>query len=171
MKKLFLIILIVSITLNVWLFLKIDDKKEITKTPLTMNLSGRDSYACTGYINASIREEYDADQTKIIGNVEDGTDKIAIAIKEDKMVLQTAASVETGIAHVSEEDMFTIIRNDQDYLESMWVSNLSSQTNTVDTIDTFFLNKKTGLGVWNRTRNKFFLGENPESSAIYVTCL
>lgn len=98
---------------------------------------------------------------KIIGEVEEGTDEMAIEIKDnDTLIFQTKASLSIGLAEGNE---FLIIKNNNEELTA-----ISVNENAVHLIS---LNKANGLGVWTKGTSKFPIYDTPQASIIYMHCI
>ncbi|MEX2492726.1 MAG: hypothetical protein WD425_13295 [Nitrospirales bacterium] len=103
----------------------------------------------------------------------EGTDNLAIKIKDKTMSLQTGASVKAGMAEPSE---FVIVQNNEDTLLAFWFNSTETPNDTFNRLDvhTFLLNKKSGLAIWTKSNSRpnMFIEERPipEVQSYFLRC-
>lgn len=124
--------------------------------PSVNDLANSASFACEALLSSNIVGK----TSDIEGAVSEGTDKVAMSIKDEKtLVFQTGASVSAGIA---EGDNMAIIQNDKNKLMAVWFNeNVTS---------TIVLNKNNGLAVWLKGNPSFPIYDAPFGNIVYMVC-
>jgi len=139
------------------------DKKLKINYPTTYNVSEQVSWGCESLIDANIigsKLEYLTGG--IEGELNKGTDKLGISIKDDgTMTFLTKAALEIG---TTEGDSFVIMENTEKLLTAVLYNKLSSQFNT------FSLNKENGLAVWTKGQPDFMTYGSPYGQVVYLIC-
>lgn len=129
--------------------------------PYTFSVANNTSFACEALLSTNIigsPKEYLTNGIK--GDVEKGTDKVAMNIKDAKTLnFLTGASVGIGI---SEGDNFAIIENSAQKLMAVWFNE--------NFISTVVLNKTNGLAVWLKGTPDFPGYGAPQGTVIYMVC-
>jgi len=166
----------------------------------SVRVGGQSSLACKAILSASIlksnmfppdEENFKNSEESFLLNAEDydsiiktrksqveafskeGTDKLALKIKDKTMSLQTGASVEAGMAEPSE---FVILQNNNNTLLAIWFHNNEASNDAFSRLDvhTFLLNKKSGLGIWTKSNSRpnIFIDERPipEVQSYFLRC-
>lgn len=98
----------------------------------------------------------------IKGRVEKGTDKVNIKIEGDVLQFNTRAGFDMGFM---EGEPFAITRNDGEYLVAIDTNEQKAY------VDTFILEKSTGLATWTKNRTEpFFQLGHPDAQSLYLIC-
>lgn len=92
-----------------------------------------------------------------------GTDKLALEITGETMRLMTRASLERGNTSATE---LTVVLNDAEQIVAFAMPE-SIPTGSANSI---VVNKKTGFGVWTRTRAAGIFADVPDSQTHYLRC-
>ncbi|KKS03831.1 MAG: hypothetical protein UU56_C0014G0030 [Candidatus Curtissbacteria bacterium GW2011_GWA2_41_24] len=124
-----------------------------------------EEWVCDSMVHSRLNASKDSVFEKkdgIQGVVEKGTDKINLKIDGEILNVSSRAAFESGI---TESEPYEILRNDEKFL-------MAVNTNQEKTyIDTFVVEKSTGLSTWTKNRTYFFDPEgHPESWAFYFIC-
>lgn len=126
-------------------------------------IKGQTNLGCESLVftemSSSKNSSYEKDGVK--GEVLKGTDKIAIKIEDKTIKFLTRASLELGTA---EGRPFNIIKNDEKELIALDIDDNEGIVNT------FLLQKKSGLGIWTKGRLKPFLRDYPDTQSFYLIC-
>lgn len=135
--------------------------------PVTFDVSSNTSFACESLMSATlIGSEAEYLTNGIEGEVERGTDKIAMKIKDAQTLeFLTVASLEIG---VTEGSKFVIVQNDREKLIAAYFN----ESDPIPGIDTLVLNKKNGLALWTKAKPEF-LGSiygAPGGMVFYLIC-
>lgn len=121
-------------------------------------------WTCDAVVSTELiafKDSYIEKRDGIKGRVNKGTDKVNIKIDGDVLQFNTRAGFDVGLM---EGEPFMITRDDDDFL-------IAVDTNEKGTyIDTFILDKSTGLATWTKNRTSF-LSDGPETHSFYLVCL
>lgn len=136
----------------------------ITDFPFIINdhLKGQTNLGCESLVFTEMSSSKDSSFEKdgVKGEVLKGTDKLAIKIEDKTIKFLTRASLEAGTA---EGRPFNIIKNDEKEL-------IAFDIDDEGTLNTFLLQKKSGLGIWTKGRLKPFLRDYPDTQSFYLIC-
>lgn len=102
-----------------------------------------------------------SENMNIVTTTKQGTDQLAISIEGETMAFNTRASVEAGMPSGT---IFQVLQNNDDSLIAAYLEQTGYSMNT------FVLNKKTGLAVWSKTRPEFPATDAPTADVIYLLC-
>ena len=100
----------------------------------------------------------------ILAQLDKGTDKISISIEGDTLYFLTGASFKAGEARPAK---CQVMHNTVEQILAI----CPTPANFGFTVDTITINRKTGLGVWTKTRSDdLFSGGNPSAQSFYLIC-
>lgn len=124
-------------------------------------LVNSDELACENLVYTAMRADKNFLNEKdgVKGLVQKGTDTLAIKIEGKVMKLLTRASLEVG---TMEGRQFSIMQNDKVGLIAIDQSD--------NAINTFILEKKTGLAIFTKNRLTPFVADHPDSQSMYLIC-
>lgn len=103
------------------------------------------------------------DREKLTASIDSGTDRLSIRIAPDHLIFLSSASFGSGSV---EGAKFPLIENTVDYLKAF-----ESRHFGVALLESFVLNKHTGLAIWTKVQAKGLVAEVPESQTIYLACI
>lgn len=117
--------------------------------------------SCDSLVSSGLRADKDFlnKQDGVKGEVLKGTDKIAIKIEEQELKFLTRASFDVG---TTEGRPFLITKNDDEGLMAIDTED--------DAVNTFILEKSTGLAIWTKDRLKPFVAGHPDTQSFYLIC-
>ncbi len=162
LRKQVLLILIVSAIVGVATYYLKPAKIKL-QFPYTMKPVSETQFSCESLISTFIHGGNNAIEKGVYGELNKGTDKIAIEIEGDKLYFLTRASVEVGTA---KGEPWNIVKNSGDRVVALY--NGLDQMGT--DINLFILNKKNGIAVWTKTNSDLFGTENPGAQSFYLVC-
>lgn len=143
-------------------------KKKVSLFPMEV-FEGKVELSCETKVGAVIFPKPNWED-KPLGEVEaeisTGGSKIAIEIGEKTVKFLTSTSVEVGMMEPAE---FTILSNDDKSLVAVLYDDSAGIAES-KVIDSFILNKKSGFAVWTKSRDSFFISDNPDSQVYYLRC-
>lgn len=126
----------------------------------------RSSLSCEALLDSFVGPEKDwvevgpGDQIK--AETKKGTDKFAVEIKENAVSILSRVNFEAGFL---EAPNYTILQNDAGSLVAYWVNNSPAS------LETFILNKRTGLAIWTKAKPLDMFGRDiPEARSLYFAC-
>jgi hypothetical protein len=100
----------------------------------------------------------------ILAQLNKGTDKISISIEENILYFLSGASFKIGEARPAQ---CKIMHNTHDQVLAI----CPTSSTFGFTVDTITINKKTGFGVWTKTRSDDLIsGGNPSTQSFYLIC-
>lgn len=154
----------------VWLY-KSDDVKFRYQFPYAEKLRDVNKLSCEAMISTLIYGSNNPVQERgVFGEMFKGTEKIAIQIEGDKMYLLTGTSakvaVEAGSAK-SENEPWTVTRNDKDYITGVYSVNGVVTGNQIDVV---IIKKSNGMGVWTKTSDGLLGYDTPDAQTFYLKC-
>jgi len=126
-----------------------------------------DSYTCKGLLHSFASTNNDGIQKDKKVSVDSTTkdlDTLSIRIDGDQLHFLTQASVAAG--STGDERPLKIIENSNDHMVAVDIYPAFPDQN----IDTFNLNKKTGMAVWNRTLTTLLGVSDPAGETEYFSC-
>jgi len=127
--------------------------------PYAQNVAGNTSFACKSLMSANVVG--DSIEDVVNGEVAEGTDKVAMTIKDEKtLTFMTGASIEIG---VTEGDDFAIVQNTNQQLMAVWFNE--------NVVSSVVLNKKNGLAVWTKGNPDFITLGVPVGLVVYLSCI
>lgn len=104
----------------------------------------------------------------ITAEVFDGTDVIAVEVNEEgKFIFLTRASVEIG--ETGSNDDWNILQNSDSYLITS-LTNINNEQPDNSYIDTFYLDKRTGMALWTKTNSSGLMSNTPNSQSYILKC-
>jgi hypothetical protein len=135
-----------------------------------MHLDGKQEISCQAIALMHIRQDGDsldpAAPNRLIATIEKGTDVVAIRIERKQLIFLTKVAFSAGMA---EGTPFPLIENDSEHLKA-----LESFSEGNKMLESFVLNKNSGLAVWSRIRPAGYLGAikptAPDSQTVYLQC-
>lgn len=131
--------------------------------PYTMKPISETQFSCNSLISTFIHGGNNALEKGVYGELNKGTDKVAIEVEGDKLYFLTRASVEVGTAR---GEPWNIVKNSNDRIVALY--NGLDQMGT--DVNLFILNKKNGIAVWTKTNSDLFGTENPGAQSFYLVC-
>lgn len=131
--------------------------------PYTMKPISETQFSCESLVSTFIHGGNNALEKGVYGELNKGTDKIAIEIEGEKLYFLTRASVEVGIA---KGEPWNIVKNSADRVVAIYNGLEGMGTD----INLFILNKKNGIAVWTKTNSDLFGTENPGAQTFYLVC-
>lgn len=159
LKKLLITIFIVGAIIASFFTFKYSSQYQSLKIklPAPKDVSGNTSFSCKSLAYSGL---FGVSDNEIEGELHEGTDQVAMNIKDEKTLsFLTAKSVTIG---VSEGDNFHILQNDNEKLMAAYYNQFA--------ISTVTLNKKTGLAVWLKGSPDFIGSNSPNGQIIYLSC-
>lgn len=131
--------------------------------PFTLDVSEKKSFTCDAQITSLLEANKDSisgEKDGIKASLKKGTDQVVINIESDTVEFLTHASFEAGVLDGA---TFQKLRDDDKYL----IAALNYKTNTG--IETFVVDKQTGLATWVRNEVSSFTN-HPDIQAYYLIC-
>lgn len=132
--------------------------------PFTRDVSTNTTFNCEAQIAATLEANKDSvsgEKDGIKASLTEGTDQVVINVKEDTVEFLTKASFEAGI---TDGASFQKLRDDSEYL----IAAMNFKDNSG--VDTFVIEKKTGLSTWTRNAVTAFITNHPDIQAYYLLC-
>lgn len=164
-KTLLLVVIVALISSGLAYFLK---PNKATVFSYKINVGENSQLSCSAIMGATLFpnpnwEEREAESIEGTLFTKDET-KVAIDIGEDTIKFLSATSVEVGISQPAE---FLIIRNDEKSLVAVYPENDVA----IDPgINTFVLNKESGLATWTKSKPAFLTTPLPDTQVYYMEC-
>ena len=164
LKIVFIVITVSIIAGALFFFFK---PREISVTIYPSDLTGNVQFSCTTKLGSSFfpRQNYKNHTTETVdGRIfSDSNTKLAIEIDNKTLKLITTTAVEAGMTKPAE---FVILDENSESLVAV-----NTDKGLVDPgINTFILNKKTGMAVWTKSKPKFFSNQLPDVQSYYMEC-
>jgi len=131
--------------------------------PYTMKPVSETQFSCESLVSTFIHGGDNALEKGVYGELNKGTDKVAIEIEGEKLYFLTRASVEVGTA---KGEPWNIVKNSTDRVVALYNGLEGMGTD----INIFILNKKNGIAVWSKTNSDLFGTENPGAQTFYLIC-
>lgn len=124
-----------------------------------------DNFFCSAILGSSLYTESrkEVEDSGIKGMLFDATDRIAIKVEGDKLRFLSKASFEAG--DVEDESPFSVLVNDAEQVVA-----IDYDIGRGVFINTFALNRKTGIAVWSKSRSVDFLTLNPDNQSLVLSC-
>lgn len=116
--------------------------------------------SCESIVSSSLLVYKQGENKSIQGDIEKGTDKIAVKLDGDKLSFLTQAAVGAG---VTGGDEFRVLQNTNKYLTAI-------ETHDLGGVDSFVLNKETGKAVWSKSRSNYFILNDALNDSFLLNC-
>jgi len=116
--------------------------------------------SCESIISSSLLVNKQEENKTIQGNIEKGTDKIAVKLNGDKLSFLTQAAVGAGVA---EAPGLQVIQNTSKYLVAYGEFPFGG-------MDTFVLNRETGKAIWSKTQPNYLVANDVENQSFLFNC-